>query len=201
MERENIELEFRTEVESEKFDSFLNLLQKQSSHHSYVKRLSVMFLGKVSDCNFDIRIRIDSNNKAELVVKKGDFHSHNREENSQSVKGKDQFMGLVKIFSLFGFSSKITERENFDFVISDGLKVTAVRAKNICYLEFEKMSSKESLEKNESQVILFMKSMGLSPIDKRSFDDLCSRLGRDSDIVFSASTPDFLKLESLLKQY
>lgn len=200
MDKKNIELEFRSEINIRDFDNFLTLLRETSLKSTYVKRLSIMFLGKILEKNFDIRIRIDSNGKTELVVKKGDFHSHDREEFSQKVK-KEQIVGLVRIFSLFGFSSKITERENFDFIMEDDLKVTAVRAKKICYLEFEKMSSGEHVDEDRIQVCSFMNKIGVVPIDKEHFDNLCLRLSRDSDIIFSASDSEFLNLENMLENY
>ncbi|KKR47321.1 MAG: hypothetical protein UT83_C0011G0005 [Parcubacteria group bacterium GW2011_GWA2_40_143] len=119
----NIELELRAEVSSRQFYNLLEQFKKQSKFVSSTKRLSAMFLSKINGANIDIRVRIDSNGKTEIVAKKGDFHAHNRTELSQKIN-KDQFIGIIKTFALFGFNSKITERENFVFDLGNDIDLT-----------------------------------------------------------------------------
>ena len=78
----NIELELRAEVSLDQFEELLTDLNKGQKLLSHTKRLSVIFLGAINQANFDIRVRISSNGETELVVKKGDYHAHNRVEYS-----------------------------------------------------------------------------------------------------------------------
>ena len=55
-----------------------------------------MFLGEINKYNFDVRVRTNSKNEAEVVLKR-DFHTHDRIENSQKIE-RDQFMGIVNFF-------------------------------------------------------------------------------------------------------
>ena len=130
----NIELELRAEVTFNQLEKLFTDLNKKTKQVSQTKRLSAMFLGKINKSNFDIRVRISSNGKTEIVVKKGDFHSYDRIENSQEIT-KGQFIGVVKIFSLFNFKSKITERENFEFNLGNDITLVLVKAGSITYVE------------------------------------------------------------------
>lgn len=191
----NIELELRAEISSMQFTGLLKKLKQQTKLISYTKRLSAMFLGKINKSNFDIRVRINSDKKSEMVVKKGDFHTHDRVESSQEIN-KDQFIGIVKMLSLFGFKSKITERENFVFDFGDNIYLTMVKAGNIFYAEIEKMSNeKEKLLKIFSNLNLnFIKG-------EKVFNDLCNRLSIDSDWLFDCSENHLKKLNNMLIVY
>lgn len=197
----NIELELRSEVSSDQFNCLLRQLKQQSKLISYTKRLSAMFLGEISKSNFDIRVRINSDKKAEVVIKKGDFHTHDRLESSQEIN-KDQFIGIVKIFSLFSFKSKITERENFIFDFGDNICLTMVKARNIFYVEIEKMSNEKEKEGNKEKLLKIFSNLKLKPIkEEKKFNDLCNRLSNDSDWAFDFSEKHFKKLNDLLLDY
>ena len=160
-----------------------------------------MFLGKINKSNFDIRVRISSNGKAEIVVKKGDFHVHDRIENSQEIT-KNQFIGIVKILVLFGFKSKVTERENFEFDLDNNITLVLVKARSIAYVEIEKMSNIKNLEKNKSELSSIVKNFDLKIIkDDKEFNKLCNRLTKYSDWVFDGSDDHIAKLTSMLNLY
>jgi hypothetical protein len=197
----NIELELRAEISPDKIEKILLELKNKYTLLYETKRLSVMFLGEINNSEFDIRLRINSNKKAELVIKKGFFHSHDRIETSQLVE-KDQFLGLVKMFSLFGFKSKITERENFVFDLEGGIELTLVIAGSISYVEIEKMSNNDNLEENRKKLIEIVDKMGLQLIkDSADFNELCDRLTKFSDIEYNGSDNDLKKIEQFLGFY
>lgn len=197
----NIELELRAEILPGKIEKILLELKNKYTLLHETKRLSVMFLGEINNSEFDIRLRINSNKKAELVIKKGFFHSHDRIETSQLIE-KDQFLGLIKMFSLFGFKSKITERENFVFDLGDGIELTLVIAGSISYIEIEKMSNNDNLEKNRKKLVKIVDEMGLQLIkDPVSFNELCGRLTKFSDTEYNGSNDDLKKIEKLLSFY
>lgn len=197
----NIELELRAEVSLDQFDALLSDLKKKQKILSHTKRLSVMFLGAINQVNFDIRVRISSNGKTELVIKKGDYHTHNRIEFSQEIK-QDQFIGFVKIFSLFGFQAKVAERENFAFDLGDNIAMVLVKAGPIAYVEIEKMSNEKNIDENRDKLLRIVNSFNLKLIDNGDeFNELCDRLTRYCDWVFDGTASHIEKLETLLKAY
>ena len=197
----NIELELRAEVFLSQFTDLLKKLKRQARLISCTKRLSVMFLGEINNSSVDIRVRIDSNGKSEVVVKKGDFHAHDRIEASQGIN-KDQFVGIVKTFSIFGFHSKITERENFVFDLDNDINLTLVKAGKFFYVEIEKMSNKKEKKENKNKLLKIFSDLNLKPIkNKTEFNELCERLSKYSDWFFDGSKKHFKKLLDMLSAY
>ena len=95
----NIELELRAIIKKEDFDLLFKKLEVRGKLISTTERVSVMFFGTCNKDSFDLKVRI-TDGKSEVVVKKGDYHSHNRTEYTQSISN-DKFIDLVKIFSQF----------------------------------------------------------------------------------------------------
>lgn len=200
-EENNIEVELRAEVSLKQLDGLFDSLKEKSKLVSQTKRLSVMFLGNINHVNFDIRVRISSDGNAELVVKRGDYHAHNRAESSQRIT-KDQFIGIVKIFSLFGFQSKVTERENFVFDLGNDIAMVLVKAGSIAYVEIEKMSDDKNADTVRDGLLKTLEELRLKPIGNGDeFNELCDRLTQYSDWVFSGSTKDIEKLKKILTSY
>lgn len=197
----NIELELRAEVSLNQFEGLLADLNKRQKLLSHTKRLSVIFLGVINQVNFDIRVRTSSDGETELVVKRGDYHAHNRVESSQKIK-KDQFIGIVKIFSLFGFQSKVTERENFVFDLGNDTTMVLVKAGSIAYVEIEKMSHEKNMDENKAELLRIINNFNLKLIDSGDeFNELCDRLTRYCDWVFDSTASHIEKLEAMLKSY
>lgn len=197
----NIELELRAEVSLNQFEKLLADLNKKNNLLSHTKRLSVMFLGVVGKSKFDIRVRIDSEGKSELVVKKGDYHAYDRVESSQEIS-KDQFIGVVKIFSMFDLQSKVTERENFLFDMGNDIKMVLVKTESIAYVEIEKMSYEKNIDKNKADLLSIIDGFKLKLINNgEEFNELCDRLTNFSDWVFDGSPESINKLEGMLKSY
>ncbi len=197
----NIELELRAEVSLIQFEELLSDLNKRNNLLSHTKRLSVMFLGLIGQSKFDIRVRIDSNAKSELVVKKGDYHAHDRMEISQEIS-KNQFIGMAKIFSMLGLQSKVTERENFLFNMGDDITMVLVKAESIVYVEIEKMSHEKNIDKNKTDLLNIIDGFKLKLINNgEEFNELCDRLTKFSDWVFDGSAESINKLEGMLKSY
>ena len=194
-------MELRAEVSLDQFEELLTNLSNRKKLLSHTKRLSVMFLGTIDKENFDIRVRISSNGETELVIKNGDYHAHNRVEYSQKIK-KDQFIGIVKVFSFFGFQSKVTERENFVFDLGNNTTMVLVKAGSIAYVEIEKISHKKNIEENKAELLRIINSFGLKLIDNDdNLNELCDRLTRYCDWVFDGTVNHLAKLEAILKPY
>jgi len=197
----NVEVELRAEVSLKQLDGLFNRLKRKGTLVSQTKRLSVMFLGSVNQVNFDIRVRISTDRNVELVVKRGDYHAHDRAESSQKIT-KSQFVGIVKTFSLFGFQSKVTERENIVFDLGDKIAITLVKAGSIAYVEIEKMSDNESANAIKEELLRVLDDLQLKPIDNGDeFNELCGRLTKYSDWTFRGSTSDIERLKNMLASY
>lgn len=197
----NIELELRAEVSLDQLEGLLTDFNNRQKLLFHTKRLSVMFLGAINQANFDIRVRTNSDGETELVVKRGDYHAHDRIESSQKIK-KSQFIGIVKIFSLFGFQSKVTERENFVFDLGNNTTMVLVKAGSIAYVEIEKMSHEKNIDENKAELLSIINSFNLKLIDNGDeFNELCDRLTRHCDWVFDGTASHVEKLEAMLKSY
>lgn len=196
----NIELELRAEIPHDDSEPLLRLLKKNYPLVSHSRRLTMMFIGRLNHSNIDIRTRIDSAGKSELVMKKGQFHSHDRIEISQQID-RGQMLGLVSIFSQFGLTSKVTERENFLFKLGNSVNLVLVRAGKISYVEIEKMSNNKNLDSNKKKLIEILSKYDLKPMNGEEFDELCKRLTKYSDWPFNGTVADFKKLKNLISQY
>jgi hypothetical protein len=195
-----IELEYRAEVKKNNFIKILNFLRKNGRQISKTKRLSVMFFGKKSIKNFDVRVRI-TNGDSEIVIKKGGLHAHNRTEQSQKIN-KNQFMGMVGLMSLFDFEIKVGEREAYNFSFKNNVVISLVKAGNIAYLEFEKITDKKQIKKDGEILLNLIKKMNVSRIrTKEEFNLLCNKLSRDVDWKFNQTDEHYKKLEKILLNY
>lgn len=197
----NIELELRTEIPNHNFVKVLNKLKKAGKLISKTKRLSVMYFGKVGKNKIDIRTRI-TNGVSEVVVKKGDFHAHNRIEVSQPID-KSQFIGMVKLMTQLGFADvKVGEREIYNFDFGNGIIASLCRAGSISYLEIEKMSGLETQKSDILGLTNLAKALQINLFkNKKEFIDLCHRLTATCDWRFNGSAEHYRKLEKLLKNY
>ena len=194
----NIEVEIRAEVPSSDFANLFEKLKKSAKFLSHTKRVSVIFLGKVKGEYLDFRVRIDSERKAELVLKKGDFHAQDRIEVSQKIND-DQFIGFVKILSLLELKSKVTERENFIFDLGDGITLVLVKAHTIAYIEIEKMSNEYTAKKNKDELKRVLNKLGLKIIkNSKEFNNLCDRLTKLSDWVFVNTKDNIGRLTEMI---
>lgn len=200
MQEHPIELELRAEVGPAEKDALLKKLQALGTLHSETRRLSVMLFGQVKEVNLDIRIRV-TNGKCEVVSKAGNFGSHNRTEVSQNIH-PDQFLGMVKLFSQFGFTTKVGERETTNFSLPGDITASLVSAGNIAYLELEKISTSRTEQENLTKLQSLANELALTPIKSEDeFEELCQRLNDTVDWFFSYTQEDYQKLEKNLTNY
>jgi hypothetical protein len=135
------------------------------------------------------------------VVKVGLFGAHDRTESVQPIS-QEQFLGFVKIFSQFGFISKVGERETFNYSLPNGAVVSLVIAGPIAYIEIEKISSPEEVEKNTKELYNIAEQLQLNLLKSEDeFNRLCKRLDERVDWPFSGSVDDYKRLEESLKKY
>lgn len=200
MPQKNIELELRAEVPQKQYYKLLAKLKHDAKIVSRTKRLSVMCFGNVGKNTFDVRIRI-TNGKAEVVIKKGKLHAHDRIEISSPIN-KSQFVKMVELFSLFDFKMEVAERETYNFDMGNDVVFSLVNAGKIAYIEIEKMSSKKDIKQNKKRLIDILARYNLKPVTKQAeFDKICEQLSKYSDWPFSGSGVDYKDLKKALRKY
>lgn len=200
MPQKNIELELRAKINKSSYNRIFKRLKREAKLISHTSRLAAMFFGKVNKNEFDIRIRI-TDGKSEIVVKKGNLHAHNRTEAVCPIN-KSQFIQMVRLFDLFDFKAKVSERETYNFNLGNKIIFSLVKAGPFYYLEIEKMTSHKDLKKNKKILIDILKGYNIKPITRRKeYDDLCNKLTKHFDWEFKGSRQDYNKLKKLLSMY
>lgn len=199
MDEKTTELELRAEISPQDKESFRKKLMGLGTLHSQTERLSVMYFGNVGTKKIDVRVRI-TNGECEVVVKSGSFGSHDRIEIAQEIDAA-HFLGMVKIFTQFGFVTEVGERETFNYKLPDGVVVSLVSAGPIAYVELEKMSSRSDLDQNKKQLKELSDSLELQLLDEKEFDSLCERLAKKIDWPFHGTDEEYKKLAELINRY
>lgn len=200
MNENNIEVEFRAEILPPDLEKIKRQLGKLGTLSSKTKRLSFMCFGNVGTKKIDIRVRT-TNGACEVVVKSGSFGAHDRIEIAQDIVPA-QFLGMVKVFSQFGFTMKLGERETFNYALPSSITVSLVSAGPIAYVEIEKMSSKQDVELNKRKLQGLADLLQLQLLESEErFNELCDRLSKGVDRPFRGTNEDYGKLSGLLKKY
>jgi hypothetical protein len=195
-----IELELRAEIPTQNKELFQNRLTGVGVLHSHMKRLSVMYFGKMGTKKLDIRVRV-TNGECEVVVKSGSFGAHDRIEIAQKIN-PEEFLGMVKIFAQFDFTIKVGERETFNYTLPDDIIVSLVSAGPISYIELEKMSSEADVEKNNKLLNQWAERLELQLLkSEEEFDILCKRLTAKVDWPFHGTNKEYIKLNKLFNCY
>lgn len=195
----NIELEVRAVLDIDDCDRVIKHLEENGTFLSQTRRLMVMFFGASNGHDIDIRIRV-TNGAAEMVVKRGDLHGHDRIEEAQVIT-KDQMVGLSRMTALLGFDSKVGERIIRNYTMNGGVIASLVTAGSVAYIEFEKMSNPESAEKDRNTVTKLLLQTGLKPIEtKEEYAKLGQRLTDEVDWKFTGSVEDCERLSTQIKQ-
>lgn len=199
MSKKSIEVELRAEVLMSDVDNLKKILSERGKILSSTKRLSVMYFGKINEQKTDIRIRI-TNGECEVAAKFGSFGSHDRLELSQKIE-KEQFFGMIKIFSQFKFNTEIGERETINYKLPDNIIISLVLAKNIAYIELEKMSVDSEVFESKIKLQRLADDLNLQILDEEKFDILCKKLSDEVDWPFNGLDSEYLKLENIFKTY
>ncbi len=196
----NIECEIRADVSGD-FEKVLEKLSASRPLLSKTKRLSVMFFGKTANGEVDVRIRI-TNGQAEIAVKKGDWHAADRVEINQPISAQD-FIGFVKLFLLLDFDDvRVGERESYNFSYDGDIIASLIKAKDVAYLEIEKITAKSELEVTLKVLHNIADDLGVPVLAGREeFLKLCSRLAENVDWTIKGEDDEFRRLEGLLKNY
>jgi len=176
-------LELRAEITVERFKKLKKKLKTVCERHESYKRMSLMLQEKTKDQKNDIRIRVEDNDSAEVVVKIGNYHGHDRVEINQEIDPK-QTLGFARIFGAICTDGKIIERDTHELYLTDDICMSLVRAGQICYVEIEKMSEHKQIDKDKERLEKIFEDYNLNKVDEAEFNDLCKRLTNEEDISF-----------------
>jgi uncharacterized protein YjbK len=195
----NIELELRAIIKEEDFSEILKKLKSRGKLVSKTNRLTVAFYGMCEKNNFAISVRI-TDGKSEVVIKKGDFHAHNRTEYSQKITN-NKFIKMTRIFSQLDFYGKVFDRTTYNYRFPNSIMVSLVTVSDYSYIEIEKMTNKKNEKKVRLELTEIADELGLKIIDtKKAYYDYCNMLTEKVDWRFFGTKKDFAKLERILKQ-
>lgn len=194
----NIELEIRAIVEKKDFGEILKKLKSLGKLASKTNRLTVAFYGTCEKKNFAISVRI-TDGKSEVVIKKGDFHTHNRTEYSRKIPN-GRFIEMVRILSQLDFYGKVFERTTYNYQFPGSITVSLVTVSDYSYIEIEKMTDKKNEKKVRLELAGIAGELGLKTIDtKKEYYDYCNMLTEKVDWRFFGTKKDFAKLEKQLR--
>lgn len=194
----DIECEIRSVVPAEKYQEVLERLKREGKFVGQKQRFSVMFFGYKFTPPLDVRVRV-TNGEAEVVVKRGKFHSPDRTETSLPIK-IDQFIDLVKIFYHFGFDHvKVGPRESYKFNFLGDIEITLGRGGDYVYTEIEKMATPDTLDAIRKELEDLAGKLDLPIASADDFYTLCQKLTEEVDWDFFDSPEDYVRLEKELK--
>jgi len=194
-----IELELRAEISPDVVENIKRRLRKLGNPGSHTKRFSVMYFGMMDKKNIDIRVRV-TNGDCEVVIKVGSYGAPDRIEITQLIS-MEQFIGFVKIFSQFGFTAKVGERETYNYLFPNDITISLVIAGTIAYIELEKMSFPQDVNNNTNELKIIASQLNLNLLNsERQFDELCKRLDEKIDRSFSGSMKDYKIIKKILKE-
>lgn len=160
-----------------------------------------MFFGEIEKQQVDVRVRV-TNGQCEVVTKTGSFWAADRKEQSQNIL-PEQFMGIVRMFAQIFSNIKVGERETANYILEDKITASLVTAKQLVYLELEKMSNSDTAENDLNVLESLAKDLELKILKgEKDLDDFCRRLETEgADWRFGGSEEDYQKLEKAYSFY
>lgn len=199
-----IELEVRGELHTADKDRVrANLLEQGFVKKDETRRTMLMSFGVIGripeDEDYakqnqqpqetDIRCRI-TNGQAEVVVKLGGVHAHNRCEISTPIS--PEVLGqFARVIGSLNMLHKIGSRTTENFV-KDAITASIVSSKSdLAYLELEKISDEAHAEQDKQELMALAQSLQvvLWP-DREAFIEFCTRLTKQDDWRFYGTEED-----------
>lgn len=193
-----IELEVRAELAANEIERVRATLKELSFRATkQTRRTMLMSFGQVGRITeddemnggfqeTDIRCRI-TDGHAEIVVKLGGVHAHDRREISTLVSpaALAQFARVIGSLNMFHkVGSRITE----NFVREDITAAIVSSRSGLAYLELEKISDEEHADQDREELLKLADELEVSLLkDRETFMELCTRLTEQDDWRFDGS--------------
>lgn len=189
----NIEVELRGPLDEKAYNKFIEYLNKKGEFIDEQNRFLVdysTFLEGVSGRKSDIRTRV-TNGKVELIVKKGKFGGHSREEVSVFIEGGNLKNALAFMASL-GYKNGITAYKGIKKYVINGIEITIHEMKKCKnpkeihsrFYEAEIMANDESKNEAIAKIQKFLQELGLSVFEEEAWYTYVRKLNDEANGVF-----------------
>ena len=193
----NIEVELRGPLDDKSFAALRDYLEKNGKHTSTQKRLFFDLSQTVGINNrvLDVRAKV-TNDKVQIVVKKGLAGNASREEAEVSVEAGSLKQAL-HVLALLGYPKGVygerkIERYMVDeigFAVQDVLYITDGKLHSRFY-EAEILTTKENEQQAEATLRSTLSTIGLSVFDNEGWNAYEAILNKEANGWFDYSSSD-----------
>lgn len=203
-----IELEVRAEIREE--ESALvtaALLERGFVVKNEARRTMLMSFGQIGRIaeddhqemiETDIRCRI-TNGDAEVVVKLGSVHAHDRKEISTPIPG-EALPAFARVIGALNMFHKVGSRITKNYTRGEIIASVVSSRSGLSYLELEKISDEAHAEADRAELVALAKELGVVLIPGReAFLDLCARLTERDDWRFQGSEEEIERFMTEIK--
>lgn len=191
--KKNIEVELRGPLDENAYKKLIEYLDKNGKFVDEQNRFLVdysTFLEGVSGRKSDIRTRV-TNGKVELIVKKGKFGGHSREEVSVFIEGSD-LKNALAFMALLGYKNGITAYKDIKKYTIDGIEITIHEMKKCKnpkeihsrFYETEIMTDDESKNDAIEKIQNFLQELNLNVYGEEDFYEYIRKLNKEANGVF-----------------
>ncbi len=207
MDNKNIEVELRGLLDEETYKELLKYLETNGKLVVKQSRFIIdysTFLEGVGERKSDIRLRV-TNGHVELIVKKGKFGGHSREEASVFVEGNDVRKAL-SFMALLGYKKGVAADRGIVRYLIDGIEI-AIQDVRIygkpCkvhsrFFEAEIMADKNGEEGAKNKIRGFLDSRGLQIFEESEWYDYIKILNGEANGVYEYGKDDINNIMVLI---
>ena len=189
----NIEVELRGPLNENSYKKLLDYLDKKGKLLSRQNRFFIdysTFLEGIGERKYDIRTRI-TNGKIELIVKKGKFGGHSREEASVFIEGNN-LKNALTFMSLLGYKKGIAGDRGIVRYMIDGIEIAIQDVKKYeksgeihsRFFEAEIMANTESEQEAKNKILKFIEDLSLNIFKEDEWYKYCRKLNIEANGVF-----------------
>lgn len=197
-----IELEVRAEILPTDREQVARALERLGFvQKNSTRRTMLMSFGRISriaededqgTAETDIRCRV-TNGSAEVVVKIGGVHAHDRKEISTSIE-VDVLPAFARVIGALNMFHKVGSRITTNYTRGEIVASIVASPSGIAYLELEKMSDETRAEQDRAELETLAHELKVTLLPGReAFIDLCNRLTEQDDWRFSGSEEEIVR--------
>lgn len=199
-----IELELRGELHPTDATRVRTALFEAGFHHrDTAKRTMLMSFGRVGriaednhdnmpDQETDIRCRI-TNGQAEIVVKLGNLHAHNRQEVSTTVS-VEELANFARVVGTFNMLHKVGSRTTENFVRNEIVASIISSKSGLMFIELEKISDEDHAQVDRQELTRLAHHLGVTLWPGReAFMEFCTRITEQDDWMFHGKEEEVWK--------
>ena len=201
-----IELEVRAEIQArEREEVAARLIQAGFIIQNVAHRTMLMSFGRIGriaededrgTAETDIRCRI-TNGEAEVVVKIGGVHAHDRKEMSTPIQPA-MLPAFARVIGALNMFHKVGSRVTTNYARERITASIVSSPSGLAYLELEKMSDETHAENDRKELTALAETLGVTLLaDREAFMDFCTRLTKCDDWPFQGSESE---IERFMKE-